>query len=379
MRRWWYYHLLTLLDLVRLWPSVQQQVIIVAGICLPILMLLGLKNGHVAELRKELLTSPTGREVVFWSAQHGELLRPSTVDSFGEALGGVDLIIPELHRVVSLAAVDTKGSRRTIENITLYSTRLGDPILAQHHADVLTKGEQSLVLAEEVAHSLGIGAGDMVTATVQRAHEGVAEKATIDLKVKQVVPLDSGIGYADIDLLTAMEQYAQGFQVRAFGWPAFAAAAADEYDGYLIFCEKTSLLTDEDMRTLRDRGFVVEQVKDKELAGLYGLLVPEAADKLIVYRLAAHGGGRDEWQRLRIAPSEIARLTEADDVVVPWTDPKVVVLNGVKHRVIGFSIPERTWLKLYLRAENVAHRYDADTFSVALPSVERPRIDESCS
>ena len=189
MRRFLYYHRLTFLDLVRLWPSVQQQVIIVAGICLPILLLLGLKNGHVAELRKDLLTSPTGREVVFWSGQHGELLKPSTIENFRESLGPVDLIIPELHRVVSLAAVDAKGGRKTVDNVTLYSTRPGDPILAQNRVDVLAENEKSLVLAEEVARSLGIRAGDTVAVTVQRMHEGTVEKASIDLKVKLTAPL----------------------------------------------------------------------------------------------------------------------------------------------------------------------------------------------
>jgi len=43
-----YYAKLTALDIFRLWPSVQHHVIIVAGICLPILLLLGLQNGEVA-------------------------------------------------------------------------------------------------------------------------------------------------------------------------------------------------------------------------------------------------------------------------------------------------------------------------------------------
>jgi hypothetical protein len=235
--------------------------------------------------------------------------------------------------------------------------------------DVLAENEKSLVLAEEVARTLGIRAGDTVTVTVQRMHEGTVEKASIDLKVKRTAPLGAEIGYVDINLITAMEQYVQGFQVREFGWPAFAAAAADEYDGYLIFCEKTNPLTNEDLRTFRERGYVIKQIQDKELVQLYGLLIPESKDKLMVYRLAAHGGGREQWQRLRIAPSEIVRLIDADVVVVPWSDPKVLAVNGVKHRVIGFSIPERTWLKLYLGTQHIVHHYETDTFTIALPFV----------
>lgn len=72
--RWWYYFGLGCRDLIRLWSTTQHHVIIVAGICLPILMLLGLKRGHVETLRKDLITSPTGRQVTFWSARKGELM-----------------------------------------------------------------------------------------------------------------------------------------------------------------------------------------------------------------------------------------------------------------------------------------------------------------
>ena len=74
MRTWLFYTQLAVQDLVRLWGATQHHVIIVAGICLPILLLLGLERGHVADLRRDLLTSPTGRQIVFWSAQQGDLL-----------------------------------------------------------------------------------------------------------------------------------------------------------------------------------------------------------------------------------------------------------------------------------------------------------------
>ena len=53
--RFGYYTSLAIRDLLRMWSSTQHHVVIVAGICLPILLLLGLKRGHVEELRRERL------------------------------------------------------------------------------------------------------------------------------------------------------------------------------------------------------------------------------------------------------------------------------------------------------------------------------------
>jgi hypothetical protein len=127
LARFSYYTSLALRDLIRLWSSTQHHVIIVGGICLPILLLLGLKRGHVEELRRELMTSPTGRQIVFWASQDGELLDASGLDTLQKKLDGAELMIPDQQRVVT-ARHAAEGQPLTL---TLYSTRKGDPILGQ--------------------------------------------------------------------------------------------------------------------------------------------------------------------------------------------------------------------------------------------------------
>ena len=100
--RWWYYLGLGWRDLIRLWSTTQHHVIIVAGICLPILMLLGLKRGHVETLRKDLITSPTGRQITFWSARKGELMDRAGIERLTSELPAVDVIIPETQRIARL-------------------------------------------------------------------------------------------------------------------------------------------------------------------------------------------------------------------------------------------------------------------------------------
>lgn len=366
MKRWVLYHLLTVLDVLRLWPTVQHHVIIVAGICLPILLLLGLKNGHVADLRQELLKSPTGRQIVFWSGQHGELMTADTIRSFEQQLPGVDMVIPELQRLVAISAGNEKDGVRRLESVTLYSTKSGDPILRQYGVDVARAGGKGLVLVSHVAETLKVSPGDMATVTVERTRDNVTESASVVLKVAAVIERSgdekSALGYADVETLAAMEQYVMGFQVRELGWSAWKVSAPDAYSSYLMFCEQGDPLTKEDLRTLAERGYAVQALTDPELRTLYSLLASESLTKLLVYRLNIENSPGQ--QSLTIAPGQLARLTEADDVVIPWNDPLVATMSGRPYRLLGFSLPQRTWLRLHLQQRDYGFDFDADTFSV---------------
>jgi len=368
MKRWWLYHVLTFQDVLRLWPTVQHHVIIVAGICLPILLLLGLKNGHVADLREDLLKSPTGRQVVFWSGQQGELMTPVVVRSYEREIPGVEIVIPEIQRLVSLTATHDQGNEHYVDNVTLYSTRPGDPILAQYGGDVLRKDGDGIVLMSSVSEALDVQPGDAVEVTVERERDGAVETASVSLEVRAVIEQGSNekssVGYADVETLCAMEQYVMGFQVRRFGWPALKAPAPDRYSSYLIFCEETSPLKEEDLRTFNERGYVVEPVRDEELRTLYGLLRSDSLAKLLVYRLAAEAD--EGWRALNLAPGQLARLTAADDIAIPWNEPTPVTIAGNDRLLLGLSLPQRTWLRLYMKNRQLGFDFNADTFSIQL-------------
>ena len=368
MKRWLLYHILTVLDVLRLWPSVQHHVVIVAGICLPILLLLGLKNGHVADLRDDLLKSPTGRQVVFWAGQQGKLMTPASVTAFEEGIPGVDIVIPEIQRLVSISVPGGQdGTTRHLGNVTLYSTRPGDPILGQYGVKSTDGQMTGIILISHVAENLGVTRGDNVTVTVERARDGIEESASVTMEVDAVIESsqtegNNAVGYASVATLAAMEQYVMGFQVRKFGWPAFRASAPDLYSSYLIFCEEGGPLTEEDLRTFHERGYMVTQVEDVDIRSLHGLLKPESLEKLLVYQLKVEGD--EARQSLSLAPGQVSRLTEADDVVVPWNEPTDVTISGSRYHLVGLSLPQRTWLRLYLQQRECGFDFDADTFSV---------------
>ena len=362
MKRMWYYIDLAVCDLIRLWPGTQHHVVIVAGICLPILMLLGLKRGHVETLRKDLVTSPTGRQVTFWSAQRGELMSRSAIDRLATEIPRIDSIIPETQRVVRLRAGEGDASR-TIDSATLYATRPGDPLLLQRNVDSPERGSLDLILSDQVAKGLGVTAGQEVTVVVSRGRGDLTESVEIRCPIKGIVPTDehaAAVGYADLDLLDQFDAYIRGQRVAEFGWASARTPVADSYEGYVVFCERGRDLNDEDRDFYSDRGFRLTDRTDNPPAPLDRLLRAGFDDTLRVYLAETDQSAENRNYRLRIAPSELSEGTEADDVVLPWNRPRTSVIGDREYVLTGLSLPKRTWLREYLRFPQGPFDYEAE-------------------
>lgn len=365
IRVWTFYHRLAMQDLFRLWSTTQHHVIIVAGICLPILLLLGLKRGHVAQLREELLTSPSGRQVVFWSAQQGELLSSNRIIELQKELVGTDIIIPEQQRLVRFEVKPEKDdSPPRTETVTLYSTRSGDPILRQLDADVLTRADRAVVLPERVAARLGVTTGDSLRVIAERDKGREGESAYIDVVLKAVIPSQesASIGYADVALLDLFEQYVRGYRVAELNWPAAKVSAKDRYSAYLVFCESTSDLKPADFDLLKERGLSIDPIAASDLPGIIGVIRADQLNSLRIYRVSASDAGSGASKRLTLAPSEISELTEADDVVVPWNEPWMFSVEDQPYCLFGLSLPKRTWLREHLIFPELAFSYDSEPF-----------------
>ncbi|MEK6238499.1 MAG: ABC transporter permease [Planctomycetales bacterium] len=365
MKDWLFYTQLAVLDLFRLRSSTQHHVIIITGICLPILLLMGLKQGHIAELRQELVRSPTGRQVVFWSAQGGELLDDAGVASLQETLPKVDLIIPEVQRPVYLSLPLAENAPIRIspaaKMVTLYSTRPGDPILQQAGASSPDQGELGLVLAKSVAESLEVAAGEELSLIVERTTRDGLEAATARVTVKSVVDFGGGqssIGYAEIGLIDRLEQFIRGYQVAEFNWPPAGNAVRDRYQGYLLICERQNDLTEDDREALQERGLQVQQIKEEPLTTLHGLLDKEKVTNLNIYHLTSPRSTIDADRRLSLSPSEISQPLGCDGVVLAWNEPTIVKTAGASVTLLGCSMPRRIWLRQYLRDPDLPFDYD---------------------
>jgi ABC-type lipoprotein release transport system permease subunit len=356
-------------DLVRLWSGTRHHVVIVAGICLPILMLLGLKRGHVETLRKDLVTSPTGRQVIFWSARQGELMDRTAVDRLATELPSVDVLIPETQRLVRIRA-GVGAELRELESATLYATRPGDPLLSQVGLSAPARGRNEVVLGDGLAAGLGVGVGGEVVISLTRGQGDQADSVEVALRVSAVMPTTehgAAVGYIDLDLLDRFDAYVRGQRVAEFGWSSAKSPAADSYSGYLVLCETSSDLTDDDRQFYAERGLLLTDVTVAPPLPLPDLLVRDYADRLRVYVALTQASPSDSPSvapsRLRIAPSELSEGTQADEVVLPWNPPRYESVEGHQLFLVGLSLPRRTWLREYFRDRDLPFDYEADPFT----------------
>ena len=366
-----YYFTLAIKDVLRLWPATQLQVIIIAGICLPILMLLGLKNGHVAELRKKLITQPTSRRIKFQAGMESDLITNGMISTMQQDLPQVDTILPVIWKQVRLqkhaGANDKKKDNKHVLS-TIYATLPGDPILEAHsniHIDSLAENE--IILAETLANRLGAAEGDTLGVTVERELEANRrEKYTMQLALKHVVP-DSGsddgmVGHAHLSLINKLEKYMRGRAVPEWNLPVSPMLRTKpKFYSYLLFClpEDGDDLSATDHKKLQRQGLRAEPIEDDEKASLYGMLNEKAQQELKIYELsitenkdAAPGSQLPAMDD----PTTLQEMTSSlNDFVVFTAAPKILNVNEMPVRLVGINLPSGnqigSWIQDYLKPD----------------------------
>ncbi len=417
MKRLSLYSGLALKDVLRLWSATQIQIVIISGICLPILILLGLKNGHVADLREELATSPTGRQVLFWSAQGGDLLSDSVLENIKGSIENTDLIIPESQRLVfgipkpsATAEQNLTGSNESSGQdessgqgessaqgeqnkvaITLYSTLPGDPLLGQFGIETIDAKTREMVLSRSVADSLSVKPGDSFEVEISRRLGSDQESHRLSFVLKGILPANEqgggqGSGYAHLDVMQLLERYGTGSAVDEWALPAMQGrTAVDLYESMLLFCFRGphSDLSKNDREFLKSRGLTVREVEDPNVRSLFGALNENAQNELVVYMLERIDREQEGQTPIRDSPQLIVRNTEAeDDLIVRWCPPVKRKINGQEHLLVGLTLPTKRetggWLNTFLREDAKRFTYEesvSDPFALVFPH-ERPERGE---
>ena len=206
------------------------------------------------------------------------------------------------------------------------------------------------MLVESVAKALDVHLGDAVSVTVARECGGRTENASLSLRLDAVVngrhmaearQTHDGTartgGSATWD--TRMSRRSARWNSTRWGIKCGGSLAGpqsvrpDRYASYLIFCEHSNPLTEEDLRTFEERGYSIHRVEEEDLRTLCGLLTPDSLMQLLVYRLRVQGN--EDRLDFSMAPGQVARWTAADDIVIPWNEPKTVSIEGRPTRVVG--------------------------------------------
>ena len=204
---------------MRLWRTTQNHVIIVAGICLPLFLLLGIKTGFIDEMSKELRESPTGRQITFWPIQDDVVVTETALADFKNDISGIDLVIPDIQRLVSVKSLKSENDQPL--EVTLYPTTADDPVQKAFGLKPII-GNDQIILSKTVKDRLQVNPGDEVQITVTRKNGTVNESHQIN-GMKVIDFYDSGdsnsnVGYTSIKFIDGIEGFIQGFAFEEFGW-----------------------------------------------------------------------------------------------------------------------------------------------------------------
>ncbi len=351
LRRLVYYIELAFHDVLRFRSATVLQGLIVAGVCFPILILMTLKRGHVADLRHDLVTSPTGRLVKVFPAAGGEPFTIDQMDGLAQSLGNVEVAIPFARRFVSLCSVDGMGKPVIVENVELWATAPGDPILASQRADVLRTDETAIVLHDGLAKALATSTGSYVTLRLQRP--GTSKPVKVRLLVKAIIAAssDEKMGYVDISVFDRITRYQRNQGVPEWAWPGMSTPPKERYPQLLLVSDISDPLGEIDLACLRGEGFTVEEVTDRDVVTLGGALPATAASQVIIYRLTRKHSTSQLKYRISDDLARLADRTLATDCILPWCRPRRVTINRREVELVGLTMPTRSrWFRNMLLA-----------------------------
>ena len=135
-------------------------------------------------------------------------------------------------------------------------TAAGDPLL---QGQPVPQTLHQVVLSQTAAEKLGVTAGDQVQARFARQQGGILQWQQTTVQVLAVLPLaafERDALFAQAALLEAVEDYRDGLEVAALGWPGAAASHATRiYPGFRLYARAL-----EDVEPLRQY-FATQQVQ----------------------------------------------------------------------------------------------------------------------
>ncbi|QHM71893.1 ABC transporter permease [Mixta intestinalis] len=174
----------------------------------PLLLLFGLKNGIVSQLRHDLLNDPRTREVRMTGNGNYDLVWFEQLARRQE----VGFSIP-LTRSLNTQADLVRDSQHFVAGAEVIPTAVGDPLL---HGITETPQEGQAVLSAKAAHRLGIQTGERFRLLVNRKLSGQNQRASLSLTVGGVLEearFSRPAVFVSLPLLVALEDYRDGFQV----------------------------------------------------------------------------------------------------------------------------------------------------------------------
>ena len=194
-------------------------VLALVSVLVPLLMLLGIRNGVVTTMQERLLenpalltVTPTGSGSGYTKVWLNDLAqRPD-----------VAFVIPKTREIsTSIQLHSREDATDRFTPADLEPTAPGDPLLA--HFEAVPSDDLSITLSRPAAERLNVRQGSTVTARLGRTTAaGRMETRPLELTVAAVLPLEAEdriLGFITLPLLEAMENYKDGYAIPAWNTP----------------------------------------------------------------------------------------------------------------------------------------------------------------
>ncbi len=205
-----------------------------AAVLAPLLVLFGVKSGIISTMADRLIENPKNREIAPVGSGRFD-------DAWFQAvsnLSAVAFVIPQTRSIAaSMVLVNREGADPRSVGVDLIPTGKGDPLLGKWA--IVPDNNLVIVLSASAARKLGVSKGSAVTGRIGRSMAGRKEQVTVQLTVGAVLPLAAyqlDSAFVRLDLLTATEDYRDGFGSPSFGWPGkVRPAGARNYPGFRLY------------------------------------------------------------------------------------------------------------------------------------------------
>lgn len=183
--------------------------IAISAAIIPLLMILGLKEGTVATLRQRLAFDPVNLEVRMPQTTR---LTQEEIKTIRE-LPGVAFCVPCPRALAASAIISPAGSITPQQESYMVPTAAGDPLLTRYNCQVPKEGE--IVISAGIAEKTGLAIGDTATVTASCIEQGRLKHSTQENRVVGILPPESGVSmqsYVPLSLVIGIEEYIEGLR-----------------------------------------------------------------------------------------------------------------------------------------------------------------------
>lgn len=254
---------LALKDLLRERMQLVCNVAVLAGVLVPLLVLLGVKNGVYDALIGRLLSDPAALQIDTSGNQSFRIEDAAEVRGWPE-VGFVTLKTRSLFDFVNVREVGGRGKRDAI----LVPSGTGDPTL-----DGRTLGPGEAIVSASLAEQLSVSEGAEIQVITQAAER--PRQLALPLTVVAVLPPERLAGravLADIAVLDLVEAFYDAYALPEYGISAgrdLSERVAD-FEGMRVFARDLTLLADLQTR-IEQRFNIRTEARTAEVAGVLNL------------------------------------------------------------------------------------------------------------